>query len=77
MTDTLTNETLRGICNSNFDLTNYAIDLGRYYIKSGHETSMKEILRDVKRNPNPDYVQMLKDIDEQEMREREEERERR
>ncbi len=72
MTDALTNEALKGICNSTFDLANYAMDLGRYYIKSGHETSMREILRDVKRNPNPSYVQDLKDFDEQEMRDRRE-----
>ncbi len=76
MTDTMTNEGLAQICRSSFELTNFAIDLGRYYIHSGHETSMKEILRDVKRNPDPTYVKALKAIDEQEMQEREEERER-
>lgn len=63
MTETLTNEELRGICSNNFDLAHYAIELGRYYIKSGKETSLGEILKEVKRHRNPNYVNELKAID--------------
>jgi hypothetical protein len=63
MTDTLTNEGLAGICNSSFELAHYAIDLARYYMKSGQEMSIGEILREVKRHPNPKYLETLKQID--------------
>lgn len=64
MTDLLTNETLKGICESNFELVHYAIKLARYYMQSGRDTSLKEVLRDVKRHPNPSYLQELISIDE-------------
>lgn len=68
MAETLTNEALRGICNSNFELTHFAIDLARYYMASGRETSLREVLRDIKRHPNPRYLEELKEIDEIEKR---------
>lgn len=64
MKENLTNESLRGICKSSFELAHYAIALGRYYIKSGRETSLKHILDSVKRHPNPEYIEELKMIDE-------------
>lgn len=68
MAETLTNETLKGICNSVFELTDFAIQLARYYIKSGRETSLREIVRAVKRHPHPKYLEELKEIDEIELR---------
>ena len=64
MSETLTNEGLAGICSSSFELAHYAIGLARYYINSGKETHLSEILRDVKRHPNPKYLEDLKHIDE-------------
>ena len=64
MTDALTNETMKGICESNFKLIHYAIDLARYYMQSGRETSLKEVLRDVRKHPNPHYIEELRNIDE-------------
>lgn len=63
MTDNLTNESLKGICNSSFELAHYAIALGRYYIASGREAQLKDILRDIKKHPNPDYIEELMAID--------------
>lgn len=62
-TEALTNEDLKGICKSNFELAHYAIALGRYLIQSGREVSLKEILKEMKRHPDPDYVEELKEID--------------
>ena len=63
MTDTLTNELMKGFSDSNFNLIHYAIKLARYYIHSGRETSLKEILRDVRKHPDPKYIEELKSID--------------
>lgn len=59
----LTNEALKGICRSSFDRANYAINLGRYFIKSGRETSLAEVVRELKRHPDPNYLETLKEID--------------
>lgn len=59
----LTNEALRGICENNFKLAHYAIALGRYYIASGRVADLADILKEVKRHPNPNYVEELKEID--------------
>ena len=64
MTDAMTNEAMKGICESNFELIHYSINLARYYMQSGRETSLKEVLRDVRRHPNPHYIEELKNIDE-------------
>lgn len=64
MTETLTNESLKGICRSSFELAHYAIALGRYYIKSGRETRLSDIIRDIKRHPDPKYIEELHHIDE-------------
>ena len=60
----LTNESLKGICQSNFELAHYAIELGRYYIKSGRETHLTDIIREIKKHPTPRYLEELKGIDE-------------
>lgn len=47
----LTNEPLRGICKSNFELVRYAILLGRHYIKGGQEIDISDLLDEVKTYP--------------------------
>jgi hypothetical protein len=59
----LTNEALRGLFKNNFELANYAIALGRYYIKSGHETHIDALLEQVRKNPNPEYLDDLRAMD--------------
>jgi len=59
----LTNESLRGICENNFKLAHFAIDLARYYIHAGRETHLKDLIREIKKHPNPHYVEELREID--------------
>ncbi len=47
----LTNERLKGLFKSNFDLANYAIALARYDVKSGKEFTIEKTLDDIARNP--------------------------
>lgn len=61
--DDMTNESLQGICINHFELTHYAIALGRYYIASGREVDLSELLKEVRKHPNPNYVDELKAID--------------
>jgi len=65
VTKSLTNENLKGICNSNFELAHYAIAMGRYFIESGREVSLSEVLKEVRRHPDPNYLEELKEIDKQ------------
>jgi hypothetical protein len=62
----LTNERFRGIFKNNFDFANLAIALGRYYIKSGHEITLDSLLNEVKRNPSPNYVENLRELEDAE-----------
>lgn len=71
--DSLTNEEFKGICKNNFELTLYAINLGKYYIRSGHEADIRKILDEVKRHPNPSYLEDLKAFEEAEHEENSEE----
>lgn len=64
--DQLTNEQFQGICKSNFDLTQYAINLGRYFIRSGHEATIQSVLEEIRRHPNPNYLHELKEMEEAE-----------
>lgn len=73
MMGALTNEILEDSWESIFDLTHYAIALWRYYIDSGREVSLKDILKEVKRHPDPRYVEELKEIDDIEKKAREKE----
>jgi len=59
----LTNERFRGVFKNNFEFANRAIQLGRYYIKSGHEVTLDGLLNEIKRNPSPNYLQNLKDLE--------------
>ncbi len=64
--DRLTQEVLRGLFKNNFELANYAIRLGRYYIKSGHEVNVDSLLDQVRKNPNPEYLKDLQRMDQEE-----------
>ena len=57
--ETLTTEALRKVFPNNFKLANQAIGLCRYYIRSGHEVALDEILAEVLRNPGEEYVHDL------------------
>ena len=63
--DSLTNESLRGLFKNNFELTNQAIRLARFYIKSGHEISMNKLLNEIKRNPSEQYLADLQKMEEE------------
>lgn len=68
MYDQLTNENLRGLFKSNFELAKYAIRLGKYYVKAGREVTLDGILEEVLDHPQEDYVDTLMHIDESESR---------
>lgn len=59
----LTNEQLRLLFGNNFKLANQAMELGRYYIRSGHELNMDKLLDEVRRNPQEDYLKDLQALD--------------
>ncbi|MBS0629182.1 MAG: hypothetical protein JSS30_03030 [Verrucomicrobia bacterium] len=64
MTENLTNESLSNICKSSFELAHYAIELSRYFIESGREAQLKDILREIKKHPDPEkYLDELRTID--------------
>ncbi len=62
----LTHEWLRKQFKNNFQLTQQAIDLGRFYIHAGHEIQLKGILEEVSKNPQPDYVNELRQLEKEE-----------
>ena len=61
--DQLTHEKLRGIFKNNFELATYAIRLGTYLIRSGHEVTLDGLLEEIRKNPTPDYLEELKRMD--------------
>ena len=61
----LTNQGLRGLFKNNFDLTNQAIRLARFYIKSVHEVSMGKLLAEIKRNPSEQYLKDLQKMEDE------------
>ena len=61
----LTNQALRGLFKSNFELTNQAIRLARFYIKSGHEVIMGKLLGEIKRNPSEQYLKDLQKMEDE------------
>lgn len=63
--DQLTNEGLRGLFKSNFELANQSIRLARFYIKSGHEITMTKLLNEIKRNPSEEYLKDLMQMEEE------------
>ncbi len=64
--ETLTNESLKGLFRSNFDLANQAIRLAKFYIRSGHEVSLTKLLNEIKRNPSEQYLKDLQRMEEEE-----------
>lgn len=52
MKDNLTNEALKKQFKNNFELALYAIRVARYFVKSGHEVNVDELLRDIQKNPD-------------------------
>ncbi|NDD58338.1 MAG: hypothetical protein EBZ47_03670 [Chlamydiae bacterium] len=67
--DQLTHEKLRGIFKSNFELANFAIRLGTYLMRSGHEVSLDGLLDEVRKNPSEAYIEELKKIDKEDQEE--------
>ena len=66
--EVLTNEALKSLFKNNFFLVNQAINLARFYIKSGHEVKMPKLLQELKNNPSEEYLkdlQALEDYDEE------------
>lgn len=61
----LTNQSLRGLFKNNFELTNQTIRLARFYIKSGHEVTMKKLLSEIKRNPSEQYLKDLQKMEDE------------
>lgn len=55
----LTNQNLKGICKSSFELVRYAILLGRRYIKGGQQVDMSDLLDEVQEHPDPGYLDQL------------------
>lgn len=66
MYDQLTNSNLKGLFKSNFELTRYAIRLGKYYLRSGREMGLQDILDEIEDHPDEAYLEELKEIDEKE-----------
>ena len=60
--DQLTNEQLKSLFKSNFDLANYAMQMIRYQIASGHETSVEIVLNDILKDPNHYSLHELADM---------------
>jgi len=58
----LTNEQVKNLFNSNFELANYAIQMIRYEIASGHETSVESVLIEIKKNPKHYKLHELADM---------------
>lgn len=60
----LTNESLQKVAiGSNFELVHYAIALARYLIRSGREVGLHDVLKEIQRHPNPNYLRELEEID--------------
>ena len=50
--DQLTNEALKKHFHDNFELAQFAINVARYLIKSGHEVDVPYLLQEIQRNPS-------------------------
>ena len=49
--DQLTNEQLKNLFKSNFELAKYAMEMARYQVAAGQETTVEDILDDIIHNP--------------------------
>jgi hypothetical protein len=59
MKDLLTNESLRKSFKNIFELTNFAIEMGRLHVRGGKEISLSSILDQVRKNPTKEYLEKL------------------
>jgi hypothetical protein len=59
----LTNEKLKGLFKSDFDLANYAISLARHAIKAGREVNIDDLLLEIRRSPTPRTLAELERLD--------------
>ena len=59
----LTNEFLQNVEGSNFERVKYAIDLARFYIHSGQETSIEDIIYIIKKHPRRSYLAELEELE--------------
>ncbi|HSW86382.1 MAG TPA: hypothetical protein VLG49_02660 [Rhabdochlamydiaceae bacterium] len=59
----LTNEKLKGLFKSNFDLANHAIRLARHYIKAGHEVTLDSLLNEVQKHPHDEHFKDLEKME--------------
>lgn len=62
MEDILTNEKLRGSFKDSFELTHFAIQVGRAGAFSG-DISLKNVLDWVRKNPNEESLEDLKKVE--------------
>ncbi len=63
MKELLTNEKLKGLFKSNFELARHAIRLAKYYVKSGRELNLEDLLDEVRRHPREDYFTQLQEME--------------
>jgi hypothetical protein len=61
--DQLTSQGIRVLFKSNFDLAAYAIRLARFYIKSGREITVDQLLEEIRRNPHQYDEARLKELE--------------
>lgn len=55
----ITNETIKKSGLSNFDLTRYAILIGRHRIRAGQPSEVSDILTEIRKHPDPAYIEEL------------------
>jgi hypothetical protein len=60
----ITTENLRKKFKNNFELAHFAIRMGRFCIRGG-DSSLENILEEVRRNPNEEYLNALEQIEEE------------
>ncbi|MBI2743768.1 MAG: hypothetical protein HYX48_07625 [Chlamydiales bacterium] len=63
MKDLLTNEKLKGLFKSNFELARHAIQIARYYVKSGRELYIDDLLEEIRFNPKENFLEEMKEQD--------------
>jgi hypothetical protein len=59
MKDLLTNENLKGLFKSNFELANTAIRIAKYYVKCGQEVDIEHLLNELRKNPHLEETERL------------------
>lgn len=64
----LTNEALKKHFHDNFELAQFAINVARYLIRSGHEVDIPYLLKEIQRNPTlytPENLALLDKAEEE------------